>query len=103
MTSLPKLERASLRAQVYYALRDAIVCGDLAPGARLRDQELAERLGVSRTPVREALQRLEDEGLIETSPRASTRVARPEARAPREASPAAAALHALRPATASCV
>jgi DNA-binding GntR family transcriptional regulator len=95
MECLPMLDRASLRARVYSAVRDAIVSGDLAPGARLRDQDLAERLGVSRTPVREALQRLEDEGLIETSPRASTRVAPLDARAARDAFPVAAALHAL--------
>jgi len=95
MTNLPMLDRASLRARVYTAVRDAIVAGELAPGARLRDQDLAERLGVSRTPVREALQRLEDEGLIETNPRASTRVAPLDARAARDAFPVAAALHAL--------
>jgi DNA-binding GntR family transcriptional regulator len=95
MESLPLLDRASLRARVYSAVRDAIVSGDLAPGARLRDQDLAERLGVSRTPVREALQRLEDDGLIETRPRASTRVAPLDARAARDAFPVAAALHAL--------
>ena len=95
MTSLQKLASASLREQVYNALRDAIVSGDLAPGARLRDQDLAERLGVSRTPVREALQRLEDEGLIETNPRASTRVAPLDARSARDAFPVVAALHAL--------
>lgn len=95
MTKLQKLENASLREQVYDALCDAIVTGNLAPGARLRDQDLAERLGVSRTPVREALQRLEDEGLIETSPRASTRVAPLDARAARDAFPVVAALHAL--------
>jgi DNA-binding GntR family transcriptional regulator len=95
MPRLQKLESASLRARVYSAVRDAIVSGDLAPNARLRDQDLAERLGVSRTPVREALQRLEDEGLVETSPRASTRVAPLDARAARDAFPVAAALHAL--------
>lgn len=95
MTTIQKLESASLREQVYLALRDALVSGELAPGARLRDLELAERLGVSRTPVREALQRLEDEGLVETSPRASTRVAPLDARAARDAFPVVAALHAL--------
>jgi DNA-binding GntR family transcriptional regulator len=95
MTSLQQLERASLREQVYTAVRDAIVSGELAPGARVRDQALAERLGVSRTPVREALQRLEDEGLIETNPRASTRVAPVDARAARDAFPVVAVLHAL--------
>lgn len=95
MESLAKLESASLRQRVYAALLDAIISGELAPGARLRDQELAARLGVSRTPVREALQRLEDEGLVETSPRASTRVSPLGDRAAREAFPVVAALHAL--------
>lgn len=95
MTNIQKLASASLREQVYSALRDAIVSGDLAPGARLRDHDLAVRLGVSRTPVREALQRLEDEGLIETNPRASTRVAPLDARAARDAFPVVATLHAL--------
>ncbi len=92
---LDRLERASLRERVYNALRDAVVSGALAPGERLRDQELASRLGVSRTPVREALQRLEDEGLVVTSPRASTSVTPLDARAAREAFPVVAALHAL--------
>jgi DNA-binding GntR family transcriptional regulator len=92
---LDQLERASLRDRVYRALRDAVVSGVLAPGVRLRDQELATRLGVSRTPVREALQRLEDEGLVVTSPRASTAVTPLDARAAREAFPVVAALHAL--------
>lgn len=95
MTKLQKLASASLRERVYNVVRDAIVSADLAPGARVRDQELAERLGVSRTPVREALQRLEDEGLIETSPRASTRVAPLDAGAARAAFPVVAVLHAL--------
>ena len=92
---LDRLERTSLRERVYSALRDAVVSGALAPGERLRDQELATRLGVSRTPVREALQRLEDEGLVVTSPRASTSVTPLDARAAREAFPVVAALHAL--------
>ena len=95
MNTLDKLDTASLRQRVYQALQDAIVCGDLAPGERLRDHELAVRLGVSRTPVREALQRLEDEGLVTTAPRSSTRVTRLAARAAREAFPVVAALHAL--------
>src|SRR5579863_1863573 len=95
MNTLDKLDTASLRQRVYQALQDAIVCGDLAPGERLRDHELAARLGVSRTPVREALQRLEDEGLVATAPRASTRVTPLDARAAREAFPVVATLHAL--------
>lgn len=95
MNTLDKLDTVSLRQRVYQALQDAIVCGDLAPDQRLRDQELAGRLGVSRTPVREALQRLEDEGLVATAPRASTRVTPLDARAAREAFPVVAVLHAL--------
>ncbi|GAA1921363.1 GntR family transcriptional regulator [Microbacterium aoyamense] len=60
--------------EVYRALGEAILDGTLPPGERLRDQEMAERLGVSRTPVREALQRLERIGLVEVSPHRYTRV-----------------------------
>lgn len=52
--------------RVYSALREGIVRGTLAPGARLVEVEIAERLGVSRTPVREALTRLEREGYVAT-------------------------------------
>lgn len=57
------------------ALRDLILHGGLAPGARLAEVELAERLGVSRTPVREALGRLAAEGLVELVPNRGARVA----------------------------
>lgn len=63
--------------EVYALLGEAILDGSLAPGERLRDQELAERLGVSRTPVREALQRLERTGLVEVAPNRYTRVTSP--------------------------
>lgn len=53
-------------------LRDWIVQGTLTPGQQLRDKELADQLGVSRTPIREALLRLEDEGFVETKPSCST-------------------------------
>ncbi|SDX59958.1 DNA-binding transcriptional regulator, GntR family [Geodermatophilus africanus] len=56
-------------------LRDLIMGGELAPGARLGEVELAERLGVSRTPVREALSRLAAEGLVEIAPNRGARVA----------------------------
>lgn len=55
-------------------LRDLIMGGELAPGARLGEVELAERLGVSRTPVREALSRLAAEGLVEITPNRGARV-----------------------------
>lgn len=68
---------AVLGDEVYARLGEAILDGRLAPGARLRDHELAEWLGVSRTPVREALQRLERAGLVEVSPHRYTRVSQP--------------------------
>src|SRR5206468_5574524 len=54
--------------QVYARLRDLIVQGSLAPGSRIAETEIATRLGVSRTPVREALQRLQQEGYVNGSP-----------------------------------
>jgi len=69
--------RAVLGDEVYARLGEAILDGRLAPGERLRDQELAEWLGVSRTPVREALQRLERAGLVDVSPHRYTRVSYP--------------------------
>jgi DNA-binding GntR family transcriptional regulator len=92
---LPSLSQPSLAERAYAALLDAIVRGDLEPGRRLRDSELADQLGVSRTPVREALRRLEDEGLVESGRNAYTRVApvRPDRIA--DAFPVVAALHGL--------
>ncbi|MEK7402275.1 MAG: GntR family transcriptional regulator [Gemmatimonadota bacterium] len=54
--------------QVYARLRDLIVQGSLAPGSRIVETEIASRLGVSRTPVREALQRLQQEGFVMGAP-----------------------------------
>lgn len=54
--------------QVYLRLRDLIVQGLLAPGSRVVETEVATRLGVSRTPVREALQRLQQEGFVVGAP-----------------------------------
>jgi DNA-binding GntR family transcriptional regulator len=56
------------------ALRELILDGDLRPGARLGEVELADRLGVSRTPVREALSRLAAEGLVDIAPNRGARV-----------------------------
>jgi DNA-binding GntR family transcriptional regulator len=52
----------------YSVIRSGIVSGELARGDRLREAELAERIGVSRTPVREALRRLDAEGLVDFTP-----------------------------------
>jgi DNA-binding GntR family transcriptional regulator len=92
---LEAIATTSLAERAYAILLDAIVSGRLPPGQRLRDQELAEQLGVSRTPVREALRRLEDEGLVESERNAFTRVApvRPERIA--DAFPVVAALQGL--------
>lgn len=66
---LPRLEaRRSLADAVHHALGEAIIHGTIAPGARLREVEIATQLGVSATPVREALRRLEREGLVAVSP-----------------------------------
>ena len=56
-------------------LRQAIIDGDLKPGSRLRQEELANRFGISPTPIREALRRLQAEGLVVTEPHKGTRVA----------------------------
>ena len=64
-----------LSDMVFVRLAQAIVQGELAPGQSLRDQDLADQLGVSRMPVREALQRLERAGLIEMAASRYTRVA----------------------------
>ena len=57
----------SLQETVLMQLRDLILRGEFVPGQRLAEQQLAERLGASRTPVRAALVTLEQEGLIETN------------------------------------
>jgi DNA-binding GntR family transcriptional regulator len=63
-----------MRQDVYAVLRDAIVRGELAPGEKVRDTEIATSLGLSRTPVREAMSRLVDAGLLESKAGAYTRV-----------------------------
>jgi len=61
--------------EAYARLQDAIMNGELRPGERLRDYELAERLGTSKTPIRHALDRLADHGLVEMQRNRYTRVA----------------------------
>ena len=69
------ISRFTMREEVYSTLLAWIMEGELRPGEKLLDKELAEKMGVSRTPVREALRRLEDKGLVESSANRWTRVA----------------------------
>jgi DNA-binding GntR family transcriptional regulator len=71
---LKPVGRTLLRDQAYRAIKDAIVAGTLAPGQPVKDRELGEQLGFSRAPVRDALSRLADEGLVESKPQSHTRV-----------------------------
>lgn len=76
MTNLvAPLTRRRLVDEATQALRDAILSGRLASGTRLRQLDLAARLAISRTPIREALGRLQQEGLVEILPAAGVRVA----------------------------
>jgi DNA-binding GntR family transcriptional regulator len=75
-SSLPQLNNKPLREQVLDALRDAIVQGEFKPGQTIVESELATQMGVSRAPIREALQILNTEGLLETVPYHGTTVRR---------------------------
>lgn len=67
-----KLQRTFVREEAYSVLLNWIVEGKLEPQQKLRDKDLAVQLGVSRTPIREALLRLECEGFVQTKPNCST-------------------------------
>ena len=69
-------EYLPLRDVVFNTLRQAILKGELAPGERLMEIQLAEKLGVSRTPIREAIRKLELEGLVLMIPRKGAEVAK---------------------------
>ncbi|MEH7346603.1 GntR family transcriptional regulator [Bacillus sp. JJ1532] len=66
---LDKIKSVSIASEVFNQLRLKIINGELKNGQRLVEMDLAKNLGVSRTPVREAIQRLEQEGLVEILPR----------------------------------
>ena len=68
-------EYLPLREVVFNTLRQAILKGELKPGERLMEIALAQRLGVSRTPIREAMRKLEQEGLVVMVPRRGAQVA----------------------------
>ncbi|WP_369252983.1 GntR family transcriptional regulator [Geodermatophilus amargosae] len=89
----PRLDRSLLRDDVYRRLRDGIVDGTFAPGEQLKDLELATWLGVSRTPVREALLRLAQSGLVLAQPGRSTVVSPLDVREVRDARDVVAAMH----------
>lgn len=65
---LPKVERQRLHDAVVEHLQNLIIEGVLAPGTKLNEREVCERLGISRTPLREAMKVLASEGLIEIAP-----------------------------------
>jgi DNA-binding GntR family transcriptional regulator len=89
------VDRHLLRDTAYDKLREAIVDGTLARGEVLHDEELCAWLGVSRTPVRDALRRLADEGLVEMAAQRYTRVATLTVRDVHEVVPLLAAVHGL--------
>lgn len=71
----PKLKRTFMKDEVYNKLRNSIITGELEPGEKLRDLDLSKSLGISRTPIREALLRLENDGLVVTKANRWTLVA----------------------------
>lgn len=89
------VDRRLLRDTAYRTLCGAIVDGTLAPGEQLHDAELCHWLGLSRTPVREALARLADEGLIDMAPQRYTRVTALDRESAHAVFPVLASMHAL--------
>ncbi len=71
---LEQLDQRNIDSRVYDILTDQIVSGVLAPGTRITEEQLASELGVSRTPVREAMRRLAQDELVELLPRRGIRV-----------------------------
>ena len=74
LAGLRPLESVALGDRTLESIREAIISGELAAGEPLRDRQLAEALGVSRTPVREALHKLEAAGLVQARGRAGWEV-----------------------------
>jgi DNA-binding GntR family transcriptional regulator len=92
---MPFVGRALLRDDVYLRLRDAIVDGTFEPGEQLRDADLAAWIGVSRTPVREALLKLANSGLVVAQPGRSTIVSTIDTQVLSDARDVVAAMHEL--------
>lgn len=88
-------KRPLLRDHAYASIRDAIIDGTLSPGERLRDTELESWLGISRTPIREALLRLERARLVVAMPGRATIVAPVDLETTLGAQQVAASMHEL--------
>lgn len=73
--ALETIDQANVAERIADELREAIQSGDLKPGDRLVERTLAQRLGVSHIPLREAIARLAEEGLVDRTPRRVARVA----------------------------
>ncbi len=69
-------KHSTLREQIDSSLRESIIRGDLNPGQKITEPELAGRLGISRTPIREAFRQLESEGFLTVMPRRGAIVSR---------------------------
>ena len=94
------MQRTLLRDTAYEVIRDAIVRADLPPGAVVSNAAVAEQLGLSRAPVRDALARLAGEGLVETKPQSYTRVTPLVLKEVRDAAEVVRAMHELAARTA---
>ncbi|SNY53502.1 GntR family transcriptional regulator [Paractinoplanes atraurantiacus] len=92
---MEKVGRNLLRDAAYERLRAAIVDGTLEPGLILRGDDIAERLGLSRAPIRDALSRLTTEGLVESKPQSFTRVTPLVEKDVRDAAAVVGAMHDL--------
>ncbi|KUP35527.1 hypothetical protein AU385_06510 [Bacillus halotolerans] len=77
-SNAPKPKRQTAKKLAFEQIQKWIVEGVLVPGEKLNDDALAKALGVSRTPVREALQLLEMQGFVEMSPGKETRISQIE-------------------------
>jgi DNA-binding GntR family transcriptional regulator len=100
VATLPRVGRTLLRDTAYEAIRDAIVRGDFPPGTMVSNAAVAEQLGLSRAPVRDALARLAGEGLVETKPQSYTRVTQLVPKEVRDAAAVVRAMHELATRTA---
>jgi DNA-binding GntR family transcriptional regulator len=90
-----RLERPALHERAVDRLRDLIIHGELAPGERVAEVELSQALGISRTPLREALKLLAAEGLVDIQPHRGARVAAMQPREVKELFEVVSALERL--------